>query len=103
MEPPSIIKSLILDKEELLKLAGVKFTTISEESSQGSSSEKTNNCFQVKLFPKPVSTCVEKASCCRIMAVESINRVNIEQKKIPNISKLNKRKNSGSTEKEVML
>ena len=44
MEPSTIIKSLILDKEELLRLAGVKFTTIStrEESSQGSSSENSS-------------------------------------------------------------
>jgi len=60
--------------------------------------DEKDNCFQVKLLPKPTCTCVEKTSCCHIMAVESINGVNIENNyKIPNISKITKTKNSGST------
>ncbi|CAF1046822.1 unnamed protein product [Brachionus calyciflorus] len=125
MEPSSIIKSLILDKEELLKLAGVKFTTIKQKTSTSceeevlspieltsnlnylnlqdspptvSESSKTCTSTLRMLVLKPVCPCVEKASCCHIMAVESINGVNIEQNyKISNISKLTKTKNSGST------
>ncbi|CAF0750712.1 unnamed protein product [Brachionus calyciflorus] len=55
-------------------------------------------CFQVKLIPKPSCNCVEKTSCCHILAVEAINGINIEKiYKIPNLSKLTKSKNLGST------
>ncbi|CAF0984873.1 unnamed protein product [Brachionus calyciflorus] len=57
MAPSEIIKSLILDKEELLRLAGVKFDTISasDASSHGSSSEQTSSnsgtCSEEEILP----------------------------------------------------
>ncbi|CAF1153096.1 unnamed protein product [Brachionus calyciflorus] len=48
METSEIIKSLISDKEELLKLAGVEFTNISasEDSSDATASNASSSCEQ---------------------------------------------------------
>ncbi|CAF0812270.1 unnamed protein product, partial [Brachionus calyciflorus] len=43
MSPSEIIKSLIEDKEQLLKLAGVKFTTISASEDSSSTEQSSNN------------------------------------------------------------
>ncbi|RNA29092.1 hypothetical protein BpHYR1_012405, partial [Brachionus plicatilis] len=60
--------------------------------------DEKNNCFQVKLLPKLSCTCPEKSSCCHILAVQSINGLDISNNyKIPNLTSLTKSKNSGLT------
>ncbi|RNA23232.1 hypothetical protein BpHYR1_014571 [Brachionus plicatilis] len=60
--------------------------------------DEKNNCLQVKLLPKPTSTCLEKQNCSHILAVQSINGIDISNSyKMPNITQMTKAKNSGST------
>ena len=58
--------------------------------------DEKNNCYQVKLLPKATCTCLEKNSCCHILAVQSINGIEPAYK-IPNLTDLTKAKNSGVT------
>lgn len=61
-------------------------------------SDEHNECYQVKLLPKATCTCLEKQHCCHILAVQSINGIEISNAyKIPNLAKLTKSKNMGST------
>ncbi|RNA44067.1 hypothetical protein BpHYR1_014825 [Brachionus plicatilis] len=60
--------------------------------------DEKNNCLQVKLLPKPTCTCLEKQNCSHILAVQSINGIDISNSyKMPNITQITKAKNSGST------
>ncbi|RNA11596.1 hypothetical protein BpHYR1_035557, partial [Brachionus plicatilis] len=60
--------------------------------------DEQKNLFQVKLLPKHSCICVEKGNCAHILAVQHLNGIDISnQYKFPNIAKIIKAKNSGST------
>lgn len=60
--------------------------------------DEQKNLFQVKLLPKNSCICVEKGNCAHILAVQHLNGIDISnQYKLPNIAKITKAKNSGST------
>ncbi|RMZ95763.1 hypothetical protein BpHYR1_043262 [Brachionus plicatilis] len=60
--------------------------------------DEQKNLFQVKLLPKHSCICVEKGNCAHILAVQHLNGIDISnQYKLPNIAKITKAKNSGST------
>ena len=53
---------------------------------------------QVKLFPKPECSCIERKNCCHILAVHFYNGEDSSKfYKTPNLSKLTRNKNHGIT------